>query len=197
MTDHGEFQEQVRRLSECVAHFEQAPGGPERDAAREIIQLLMEVHGKGLERIMEIVFESRESGAALIDRLAKDETAGALLLLYSLHPDALETRVQTALERMRPRLRKLASSIDLVSIDEGTVRVRLSRTGHSCGSSVTELRALVENGVYELAPDVTSLEILGLEEPSATGFVALESLLGPAMTEPVREQDLMHAGSES
>ena len=73
MTDHGEFQEQVRRLSDCIAHFEQAPGGPERDAAREIIQLLMEVHGKGLERIMEIVFEGSESGGALIDRLAKDE----------------------------------------------------------------------------------------------------------------------------
>jgi hypothetical protein len=60
-----------------------------------------------------------------------------------------------------------------------------------------ELRALVENGIYELAPDVTSLEILGLEEPSATGFVALESLLGPAMTESAREQQLVHAGSES
>lgn len=197
MTDHGEFKEQVRRLSERITQFDQAPGGPERDAAREIIQLLMEVHGKGLERIMEIVFESGESGAALIDRLAKDEAAGGLLLLYSLHPDALETRVQNALERMRPRLRKLNSTIDLVSIDEGAVRVRLTRTGHSCGSSAMELRALVENGIYELAPDVTSLEILGLEEPSATGFVALESLLGPAMTESAREQQLVHAGSES
>ena len=46
--------------------------------------------------------------AALIDRLGKDDVSGELLLLYSLHPDALETRVQTAVERMRPRLRKLA-----------------------------------------------------------------------------------------
>ncbi len=36
---------------------------------------------------------------------------------------------------------------------------------------------MVESGIYELAPDVTTLEILGLEEPAASGFVALESLL--------------------
>ena len=89
MTDHGEFQEQVRRLSDCSPILSRRRPVPERDAAKEIIQLLMEVHGKGLERIMEIVFESSESGGALIDRLAKDETAGALLLLYSLHPDAI------------------------------------------------------------------------------------------------------------
>ena len=47
---------------------------------------------------------------------------------------------------------------------------------------------MVESGIYELAPDVTSLEILGLEEPSASGFVALESLLGPAMAETVRNR---------
>jgi hypothetical protein len=32
--------------------------------------------------------------------------------------------------------------------------------------------------VYEFAPDVGSLEILGLAEPSSGGFVALENLLG-------------------
>jgi len=38
----------------------------------------------------------------------------------------------------------------------------------------------VESGIYELAPEVASLEILGLEEKSAAGFVALESLIGQA-----------------
>jgi hypothetical protein len=43
------------------------------------------------------------------------------------------------------------------------------------------MRAIVEEGVYELAPDVASLEILGLEDPSANGFVALESLMGHSL----------------
>ncbi len=180
MTDSGGFQEQVRRLGELVTQLEQAPAGPQRDASKELIQLLMDVHGRGLERMMEIVFESGECGCALIDRLAKDDTAGGLLLLYSLHPDALETRVQTALERMRPRLRKLACAIELVGIDEGSVSLLLTRGGHTCGSSAKELRAIVENGIFELAPDVTALEIAGLEEQSSGGFVAIESLLAGA-----------------
>ena len=181
MTNSGGFQEQVRRLGELVSQFDQMPDNPEKTAGRELMQLLMDVHGQGLERIMEMIYESREAGSALIDQLSKDEIAGGLLLLYSLHPDALETRVNAALERIRPRLRKLSCAIDLVSIDEGAVRIRLTKSGHSCGSSAKELRGLVENGMYELAPDITALEILGLEEPPSSGFVALDSLLSNAL----------------
>ncbi len=101
-----------------------------------------------------------------------------MLLLYSLHPDDLETRVDRAIEIMRPRLRKLSCSVDLAGIVDGAVQVRVTTSGHSCGSSTKDVRAIVEEGVYELAPDVASIEILGLEEPSPSGFVALESLIG-------------------
>lgn len=178
MADQGGFLEQIRQLSELVTRFEQLPDSPQKAAGKELVQLLMEVHAQGLERMIEVAFESSEAGHALIDRLGKDEVAGGLLLLYSLHPDALETRVHTALERLRPRVRKLACTLDLVSIDEGTVRVQIDRTGHSCGSSTSELRELVESGIYELAPDVASVVILGLEERPSTGFVTLESLAG-------------------
>jgi Fe-S cluster biogenesis protein NfuA len=171
------FHEQVKRLGELVSQFDQMPDNPQKTAGRELMQLLMDVHGQGLERMMEVIFESRETGSALIDQLGKDAIAGGLLLLYSLHPDALETRVHSALEKIRPRLRKLSCAIDLVSIDAGTVRVQVTKSGHSCGSSTKELRRLVESGVYEIAPDITALEILGLEEPSSSGFVALDSLL--------------------
>jgi hypothetical protein len=79
---------------------------------------------------------------------------------------------------LRPRLRKLACSAELLRINEGLVQVRVTTTGHSCGSSTKDIRAIVEDGVYEFAPDVAALEIIGLEEPSSVGFVALESLLG-------------------
>jgi Fe-S cluster biogenesis protein NfuA len=175
------FQEQVKRLGELASQFDQMPDGPQKTAGREFMQLLLDVHGQALERMMEIIFASNTTGSALIDQLGKDEIAGGLLLLYSLHPDALETRVRTALERVRPRLRKLSCAIDLVSSEEGVVRVRLTKSGHSCGSSTKELRGMVENGMYEVAPDITTLEILGLEEPSSTGFVALDSLLSNAL----------------
>ncbi len=178
MGDSSGFQEQVRKLGELVSQFEEMPDSPQKTAGKELVQLLMEVQSQGLERMMEIVFDSNESGSALIDRLGKDDIAGGLLLLYSLHPDSLEVRVQSAVERMRSRLRKLSCTVELLSIEDGVARVRVSKGGHSCGSSSSELRSVVENGIFELAPDVASLEISGLEEASATGFVALESLLG-------------------
>jgi hypothetical protein len=181
VADTNGFQEQIKQLSELVTQFEQMPDSPQKATGKALVQHLMEVHAQGLERMLEIAFDSNEGGGALIDRLGKDDVAGGLLLLYSLHPDALETRVQTAVDRMRPRLRKLSCGIDLESMHDGKVCVSVNKLGHSCGSSTSELRSMVESGIYELAPDVTSLEILGLEEPAATGFVALESLMGAAM----------------
>jgi Fe-S cluster biogenesis protein NfuA len=176
-----DFHDQMKRLGSLVAQFDQQPESAVKLAGKELIQLLMDVHSAGLERVMEIVFESGESGSSIIHKLGQDSRVGSLLLLYSLHPDDLETRVNKAVERMRPRLRKLATAVELNHADENSVQLRLATSGHSCGSSTKDLRAIVEECVYEFAPDVASLEILGLEEPAPTGFVALESLLGHSL----------------
>jgi len=178
-----EFQEQVRQLGQLITQFDQMPEGPQKNACKQLVQLLMDVHGAGLDRIMEIVFENEAAGPAIIDKLGQDSITSSLLLLYSLHPDDLETRLNKAVERMRPRLRKLSYSVDLLRVHEGAVEVRVtsSASGHSCGSTARDVRTIVEDGVYELAPDVTLLEIRGLEEPANAGFVALESLMGHSL----------------
>ncbi len=175
----------MKRLGKLVEEFDRLPESAAKVTGKELVQLLMDVHGAGLESVMEIVFESAETGPALIHKLGQDSIVGSLLLLYSLHPDDLQTRVMRAVERMRPRLRKLATAVELIRADEsnrGYVQLRLATSGHSCGSSTKDLRAIVEDCVYEFAPDVTTLEILGLDEPVPNGFVALESLLGRSLT---------------
>jgi len=178
VANDGEFQEQVRQLGKLVAQFDQLPDSATKAAATELVQLLMDVHGRGLERAMEIVFDSGDQASGIIDKLGRDSIVGNLLLLYSLHPDGLEARVQNAVERIRPRLRKLSYAIELERIEESKVQVRLTTSGHSCGSSTQDLRSIVEDGMYEFAPDVISLEILGLDEAVPVGFVTVESLLG-------------------
>jgi Fe-S cluster biogenesis protein NfuA len=173
----GEFQEKFRQLGQLVARLDQLPDNECRVAARELVQLLMDLHGAGFERMLEIVFESGDAGQRIIDKLGQDQLTSSLLLLYSLHPDDLETRVHTAVERIRPRLRKLSCTIDSVEVHDGAVRISLTASGHGCGSSKTELRSVVEEGIYELAPDLASLELLGLEEPASAGFVSLETLV--------------------
>ena len=183
MANDTQFQEKVRELGQLISQFDQMPENPQKAACKQLVQLLMDVHGAGLDRIMEVVFENDSTDPSIIDKLGQDSVTSSLLLLYSLHPDDLETRVGKAVERMRPRLRKVFYSIDLTRVDEGTVEVRATSTssGHSCGSTAKDVRAIVEDGIYEFAPDVISLEIRGLEDRANTGFVALESLMGQGL----------------
>ena len=135
MANDGEFQEQIRQLGKLVAQFDELPDSAAKSLGMELVQLLMDVHGRGLERAMEIVFDAGNFAPGIIDKLGQDPIVGNLLLLYSLHPDELETRVQKALERMRPRLRKLSCTVELEHVHESSVRVRLTTSGHGCGSS--------------------------------------------------------------
>jgi hypothetical protein len=178
-----EFQEKMRQLGTLVGELDQLPGGGSKVAARQLVQLLMEVHRTGLERMMELVFQAgtEASGGVIVDRLGQDPIVRNLLLLYSLHPEDLETRVLRALDVARARLRKLDGRVDLVSFYEGAVQLRLYTSGHSRGSTIKDLRAIVEGSLYDLAPDVTSLTILAPEEESSSGFVPLQSLLKHSM----------------
>ena len=183
MDNEKEFQKKMRQLGSLVGELDQVPGGGSKVAARELVQLLMEVHRTGLERMMELVFQAgtEASGGAIIDRLGQDPIVRNLLLLYSLHPEDLETRVLRGLDVARARLRKLDGRVDLVSFHEGAVQLRLHTSGHSRGSTIKDLRAVVEGAIYDLAPDVTSLTILAPEEESSSGFVPLQSLLKHSM----------------
>jgi hypothetical protein len=172
-----EFQQKVRQLGTLVGELDQSAVGGSKVATRELVQLLMEVHGTCLERIMELVFESGADGKATIDKLGQDPIVRSLLLLYSLHPEDLETRVLKAIDTMRPRLRKLDSRVEPISIHDGVVHLQLHTSGHARGSAARNLRSIVEDCIYDLAPDLTSLTILGLEDENASGFVSLESLL--------------------
>ena len=181
MNSEKEFQEKMRQLGTLVGELDQLPGGGSKVAVRELVQLLMEVHRTGLQRMMELVFESAGEagtmGGAIIDRFGQDPIVRNLLLLYSLHPDDLETRVVRALDTIRARLRKFDCRLELVSLHEGAVQLRLHTSGHSRGNTIKDLRSIVEGGIYDLAPDVTSLTILAPEEESSSGFVPLQNLL--------------------
>ena len=52
------------------------PGGGSNAAARELVQLLLEVHGVALQRLLEIVFESGPQGGAIIAKWAKTRSCG-------------------------------------------------------------------------------------------------------------------------
>ncbi|MGB7922556.1 MAG: NifU family protein [Pyrinomonadaceae bacterium] len=183
------MQQLIQRI-EGLLHQIEAMSDPEaRASALELVQSLMELHGAGLERMLEITAEAGVPGHAVIDDFAADELVGGLLLLYGLHPVDLETRVMQALDKVRPYLESHGGNVEVLGINDGVVRLRLQGSCKSCPSSSMTLKLAIEEAIYEAAPDVASIEAEGaLEQVAApSGFVPLGRLRGsdaPASAPP-------------
>jgi Fe-S cluster biogenesis protein NfuA len=185
VAEDKDFRQRMQQIGGLVEKIEDIADPALRATAKELLQLLMEMHGAGLEKIMEITVRAGDSGVGIIDELARDPLVSSLLILYGLHPEGLERRVAKALDRIRSGLRKHGHEVELLAVEEGVVRVRIGMDGHACGSTAKAIRSAVGEAIYEWAPDITSLLIEGPEATSSSGFVALEKLLGDHLTMPV------------
>jgi hypothetical protein len=181
VAEANQFQRRLQQIGDGLTKLESVADPAARAAAKELIQLLMEMHGAALNRVLEILFQSGENGARMIDELARDPEVSSLLVLYGLHPEDLETRVLRKLDEVRSRLFKMGAEARLVSVSGSEVRVQVTLEGHACGSTSQNVRAVVEEAIYEAAPELTSLIVEGLDDPKPSGFVAMESLIGNTM----------------
>lgn len=184
VVNEKEFQQGIQRIGDLVGQIDQLGDPALRARMKDLVQLLMEMHGAGLERIMDLVFQSGEHGPAVIDQLGRDPLVSSLLVLYGLHPDDVETRVARAVERVRPQIKKHGGDIELLSLDGSGARLRVQVGEHSCGSTSKTIKSLVEDAIYGAAPDVASVSIEGLEDKTGSGFVAVGALLGSSLASP-------------
>jgi Fe-S cluster biogenesis protein NfuA len=168
------------RIEELVARLEAAPDASLRGDALVLVQLLLDLHRQGLARVLELVGQNvagPNGSGGLIERLGADERVAPLLMLHDLHPVDLSTRVEQALEKVRPLLRSHGGDVALTGMEEGVVRLKLEGSCHGCPSSTQTLRNAIEEAMYEFAPDITRLEVAGVvEEKPVSGFVPLESI---------------------
>ena len=179
MPDDKDFQVKVQRIGELVGELENIADPEARASAKALVQLLLDLHCAGLERVMEIVAKNGESGQRTIDDLGRDPLVSSLLVLYGLHPLDMESRVVQAVEKVQPRVRKGGGELELLGIEGGVVRLQLQVTGHGCGSTGKTLKTMVEDALYEAAPDMNRLVIEGLDEQAgSSGFVPLGKLGG-------------------
>jgi hypothetical protein len=151
----------VRRIEALVARMQSIPDAAIRADFSELMESVLELHGSGLERILEIVQATGETGRLAIAHLAAEPLVSSLLVLHGIHPEDLETRVCNALGRLR--------GAELVSLDDGKVRVRVPFGGRN-ESSLELLR--------EAVPDAAGIVIE--EAPAPGGFVPLASIVACA-----------------
>jgi len=164
MNAKKEFQQRLQKIDELMREIESSADPKVRASAAELMQTLMEMHGTAVEKMLDIVFGSGPQGGVIIDDLAADPTVESLLLLYGLHPLDQDTRVMQALEKASAALKAHGAEVELLGMQDGAVSLRLSGINSGgCGSSAATLRAMIEEAIYENAPDITSLQI---EEPA-------------------------------
>jgi Fe-S cluster biogenesis protein NfuA len=176
------------RIEELVARLEAAPDASFRADAMALVQLLLDLHRQGLARILELAGKLEPAGkngassngtggSGLIQRLGADACVAPLLMLHDLHPVDLSTRVEQALEKVRPLLRSHGGDVELTSLTHGVVQLKLEGSCHGCPSSALTLRNAIEDAMLEFAPDINRLEVSGVvEEPPVSGFVPLEAI---------------------
>jgi hypothetical protein len=92
--------ERIERLLEASA----AAGPIARERAEELVRLVVELYGAGLERVLELAYDAGALDDDLLASLAGDELVSSLLLVHGLHPYGVEERVQRALDDVRPYL---------------------------------------------------------------------------------------------
>jgi Fe-S cluster biogenesis protein NfuA/nitrite reductase/ring-hydroxylating ferredoxin subunit len=171
LDDQG-LRERVARIDTLLKEIESLEDQNARSKAAEMAQVLLELYGEGLARVMEVIAQGNER-ERIFEALAEDELISHLLLLHGLHPLEVETRVVQALEEVRPYLRSHGGNVELLGVEGGVARVRLQGSCDGCPSSTVTLKLAIEEAILKAAPDLEGIEAEGVAEPKpATTFVA-------------------------
>ncbi len=156
-----------------------------RERAEELVRLVADLYGAGLERVLDIMYDLGHLGEDELAALAGDELVSSLLLVHGLHPFDVATRVENALESVRPYLGTHGGDVELLEIsDEGVVRLRLLGSCDGCPSSSVTLSLAVEGAVEAAAPEITGIQVeTGDDGTAGSGSLipvdSLRARLGP------------------
>jgi len=155
-------------------------GDRARERAEELVRVVTDLYGAGLERLLDIVYDSGRLDEELLGLLARDELVGSLLLVHGLHPHGVGTRVEQALDDVRPYLGSHGGDVELVEITEsGTVHLRLLGSCDGCPSSSVTLELAVRDAIEAAAPEVVAIEVdppTSHEADPVSALIPVESL---------------------
>ena len=158
-------------LEKQLARLDSITDPVARAAVSDLVASLLEFHGAGLERIFAAVAEKYGDTSALFAELDRDPLVRSLLLLHELHPNSLRERVESALREVEPRLAKREARAELLTAEDGVVKVRITTSGAGHGP----IAPAVEQAIRAAAPDAEEVVV---EEtgPAPSAFVPVQAL---------------------
>jgi Fe-S cluster biogenesis protein NfuA/nitrite reductase/ring-hydroxylating ferredoxin subunit len=153
------------RIEELLSRLRSADGDAAA-AAEELVRLLLGLYGDGLGHIMDALAAEGAAGDRVSDRLLADPLVESLLLLHDLHPLDVDTRIQRALDRVRPYLGSHAGGVEYLGTGaDGVARLRLEGSCHGCPSSTVTVQLAIQGAIEDAAPEVTEVVVEGMTEP--------------------------------
>ncbi len=139
-------------------------GAVARDRAEELVRLVTELYGAGIEQILDLFYEAGHLDPEMLDRLAADELVSSLLLIHNLHPYDVGERVERALDQVRPYLGSHGGDVELLGVADDVVTLRLLGSCDGCPSSSVTLELAVKDAIEAAAPEIIAIEV---EQPPA------------------------------
>jgi Fe-S cluster biogenesis protein NfuA/nitrite reductase/ring-hydroxylating ferredoxin subunit len=167
--------ERIERLLDASA----ASGPLVRERAEELLRLVADLYGAGLERVLELAYDAGALSDDLLDALADDDLVSGLLLVHGLHPYPVEERVGRALDKVRPYMGTHGGDVELIEVtDEGVARLRMLGSCDGCASSAVTLDLAVKDAVEAAAPEIVRIEVVEDKpaKPSSDGLISVDSL---------------------
>jgi Fe-S cluster biogenesis protein NfuA/nitrite reductase/ring-hydroxylating ferredoxin subunit len=183
--------ERVQQLTDQVDALSDARA---RMLAQELVAAVIAMYGDGLQRIVEVIADSREAGASILDQLSQDGAVASLLLIHDLYPVSLQERVIEALDTVRPYMESHGGNVELIAIDDGVAKLVLQGSCNGCAASRATLELAIKQALDEHAPDLAGLEVQGVTDEAPAAGIALPMATQDA--HPSFELGVVHSGPE-
>jgi len=150
------------RVDELLGALSSGGFGGAALAAEELVRLLVGLYGDGLTQIVAVLAGQGPAGREMLLKLAEDPLVESLLLVHDLHPLDVDSRIQRALDRVRPYLGSHAGGVQFVGLSDGVARLRLEGSCHGCPSSTATVELAISGAVKDAAPEVTEVIVDGM-----------------------------------
>ncbi len=159
-SDRLAFDEILPRIGELAEFLSSHSDSAVVEAAGELLDWIDAFHLQGIGTLVEMIREWR--GEIFLDGVASHPVAGLLLTAYGLgtrSDDATAHRaVQAALAEVRPYLASHGGDMEVVSIQDGVVRLKLHGSCDGCTAADATLTGRVKTALQTHWNDFRRLE---------------------------------------
>lgn len=156
-----EFDQILPRIADLAERLAEHDDKDVSDTAVEMLDWIDVFHANGVGRMVEMLREWR--GEILLEAVAADPVAGAMLAAYGLGNDtdldAARVSVQAALEEVRPYLHSHGGDMEVVHLEDGVVRLKLHGSCDGCTASDATIIEQVEAALKERWVDFRRIEV--------------------------------------